>query len=570
MLQFRLLLLIGVISLPKKPVFAFSHLSPRDSDNIWDFDWGAAGAGVLGGAGGILYNILNPPGQQDKPSQQDTPNQEDTTTTTNPKNTVPGSASPGPLFSEPNYELGTPPQQPQAPTREPSAPPPQCDTTNIFSTDCGKVLDQLVFTTGCAKIFKGQVPTAIAITQNGAILDELNIMAPGRVRTSTSRHCGIFMFMAPLTADQSRQIALMPGVSRVTSNIFFEGSDSSMNPQPDPGVIEPAYRRGRLRKRDIIRQRNAPAHLQFLSTPENYPRISTDYIYDSTAGANTVVFPIGPGLEMNHEEFINKPITHDDFIFADDVHADDTLNRRSFGTCMASLIMGAKYGVAKRTKLRPVRIESHVGSLISAMVKIANYVMDQSVNGFVMIMDMAWQNTEPGTTEEFEHVFEMLLYDYDVVTVVASGTDTSETNGQINSYPALYAVETPVITVGAVDMSGQRFSWSRGGVGLTVSAPGIVVCASNQGGIAIENPATGTALAAAQAGGLAAYLLTVYPHLRAEQNPVHGAALAMKDFMVRNAWARSPGGDISIWNMMGPEMVNPSGTGNGIGPLTPY
>lgn len=419
----------------------------------------------------------------------------------------------------------------------------------------------------------------IAIAQNGAIQDELNKMAPGRVRTSTSSHCGIFMFMAPLTADQSQQIAAMQGVFRVTSNIFFTATDGSKNDaQPEPGVIEPAFKRRRLRKRDVIRQQNAPAHLQFISTPENYQGVTTDYVYDSIGGANTVVFPIGPGVTMNHEDFTNNPITHDDFIFAFDVHADDTLLQRSFGTCMASLVMGAKYGVSKRTKLKPVRVDSHVGSLISGMIEMANYVSERInnpsvlTNGFVMLMDMEWQNTVPDTTERFEVVFELLLYDYDVVAVVAAGTDTSEQYGRINAYPAIYAAETPVITVGAVDMSGQRFSWSRGGIGLTVSAPGSVVCASNQGGSASESPVTGTAIAASQAAALAAYLLSVYPHLRAAQNQIDGVAHAVKQFMVDNAWARIPGGEIAIWNLMGPTAQDSSGNGNGngVGPNSPF
>ena len=111
-------------------------------------------------------------------------------------------------------------------------------------------------------------------------------------------------------------------------------------------------------------------------------------------------------------------------------------------------------------------------------------------------------------------------------------------------------------------MSGEVFSWSRGGTGLTVTAPGIAACASNEGGTITV---TGTALAAAQAGGLAAYFLTRYPQLRADQNVQDGAAHAVKKFMVDYAYARIPGGEISIWNLMGPDTSE-----NGIGGNSPY
>lgn len=569
MLQSRLLLFISIVLLHWKSVIAFPHLNPRQNDNIWNLDWEKI-PGLFTGIGGFgTYLHLQQSGQQDEPAQ------DDTTTKTPQEKTIPGPALPGPLQQdELNYQLGNPPETPEPPPPEPGLPAPQCEMTNIFSSGCGKALDRLIFTTGCAKIAKGQVPTMEATSQNGAILAKLNRMAPGRVRTSTSKHCGIYMMMASLTAEQSHQIEVMPGVSFVSSNIFFNTRDGSTNePQAQPGEIEPAFKR---RKRATVRQQRAPAHLQFLSTAENYPGITTDYVYDSTAGEDTVVFPIGPGLTMNHQEFARNPITRDDFIFAFDVPTSSTLLANSFGTCMASLIGGINFGVSKKTKIKPVRIESHVGSLIDAMVQIGNYISarvdppggGQPGNGFVMMMDMAWQNTEPTTTQKFEEIFSLLMFDYDVVTVVAAGTDTSSSYQDIDSYPALYAAEFPVIAVGGVDMRGERFSWSRGGTGLTVTAPGSVQCASNAGGTATEDRLTGTALAAAQVAGLAAYFLALYPHLRAAQNTVDGSALAVKNFIADHAWARLPGGDKSIWNLMGPDILNPSG--NGIGPNSPF
>ena len=560
MLQFRLLPLMIIVLLPKKSVVAYPHLKPRQFDTFWNnnVDWGKVGAGFAAAGGAIgTYLHLQPYSQHD------------TTTTTTPTG-VPGIiALPGSPSSEINYELGNPIQgepakRPKRPSHEPSLPPTQCGMANIFSTDCGKILNQLVFTTGCSTIARGQVPTAMAIAQNGAILSELNLMAPGRVQTSTSSLCGIFLFMVPLTAEQSRQVALMPGVFHVSSDIFFHASDGSMNdPQSQSGATEPAFKKRQLRKRDIVRQQEAPAHLQFLSTSENHRGISTDYVYDSTGGVNTVVFHAGPGLIMSHAEFKNNPITHGDFIFAADIDPDDTFLVGSDGTCVASLVMGGEVGVSKYAKLKPVRTSATVGSLITAMVKIANYINDRvtnpipPINGFVMLMDMAWENTDLGTLKGFELVLGMLMYDYDVVTVVDTGFNKDGSYGQIDTFPAIYAQTFPVIAVGAVDMSGTRYSWSPGGDGLTVTAPGSAICASNDGGTIIG---TGPSIAASQAAGLAAYFLALYPELRTGQK--------VKEFMATTSWARLPGGDKSIWNLMGPETLDPNG--NGISPNSPY
>ena len=574
MLQLRLLRYISFVLSSQKSVFAFPHLSPRDLDSLFNVDWGKAGAGLFTGIGALGIELMN--------SIDQSPDQRDTTTTTTPNDvTIPGPALPGPLFSEPDYSLGKPPQQPKAPIWEPSVPPPQCDDNNIVSDDCGMVLDQLIFTTGCATMYEGQVPTEIAISQNKAILDELNAMAPGRVQTSTSILCDVFMFTAPLTKDQSRQIAKKPGVSAVSSNIFFDTRDGGLvnDPQLQPGKLEPAYKKRQLKKRDIVRQQNAPAHLQFISTAESYRGVSTDYVYDSVGGADTEVFFIGPGLTRNHPEFSNHPITLDDFIFAGDVLPDSTLVAGRFGTCLGSLVVGTEYGVSKQTKLKPVRNQDNVMSVIKAMVRISNYVIDKPSIGFVMLMDMSWQNTAPPTNEAFEVIFRLLVNQYGVVPVAAAGTDDSGSNAEINSYPALYAATTPLIAVGAVDMSGERYSWSpsgsRGGsqegsqeVELTVSALGTAVCADDDGIGPTDYLTYGTGVAAAQVAGLAAYFLSLNPQLRADPSSRRGAAAAIKNTIVTYAWARAPGGEKSIWNGMGPETFDPSGFSPL--PITPY
>ena len=150
MFQFRPLRFISIVLLCQKSAFAFPHLSPRDLDNIFNIDWGKIGGGIFTGIGAWGTEMFN---SGDQP-----PDQQDTTTTTTPKDqTMPGPAPPGPLFSEPDYELGTPPQKPKAPAWEPSAPISQCDA-NIVSDDCGKVLDQLILPRAVQQLKRARFP----------------------------------------------------------------------------------------------------------------------------------------------------------------------------------------------------------------------------------------------------------------------------------------------------------------------------------------------------------------------------------------------------------------------------
>ena len=538
MLQFPLLLLITIVVLSNKPVIAFPRfpLSPRQELglNFWNFvDWGKVGGTILTGLDGMGKALESTPQSQEEEEEEG-----DTRTTTIPdERKLPGLASPGPLLSSPAGELDL--GKPSGKFIRPPISPP-CDP-NIFSPDCGKFLHQVIFTTGCGTMSPGQTPTAIAIAQNTAILDELERVATGPVLTTTSDHCGVFMFVASLPAAESERIRLLPGVSGITSDTYLE--DSKHQPQSQPGLMEPAFKRGQLRNRDRIRQSKAPANLQFISKSPMSPTISDDFVYDSSGGKDTEVFYIGPGVALEHPDFANNPITHDDFIFANDVSPADTLGEGSTGTCVASLVRGTKYGVSKRTRLRPVRTNLELSSVMNAMVQILNYVADRvenpgpegTGNGFVMLLNMLWSYMSQIDKREFETLLEMMVGGYGIVTVVPGGR---------GFYPAEYAKTRPVISVGAVDATGAKFSWSPGQGEVTVTAPGAVLCASNDGG---ERGLSSTLPAAAQAAGLAAYFLTLYPQLRENREEV---PLRVKNWMVSNSWARLVGGLPSIWNLM--------------------
>ena len=539
MLQLRVLLFIIVVVLPNKPVIAFPHLPlrPRQGLDIWDsishVDWGKVTGSIftgIGELGTVFENTDQPQEEEDK-----------TTTTTPDQGMLPGPASPGPLTSNSAQELdlGQPSGEFIRPPTEdsvPSASPP-CDA-NIFSRDCGKVLDQVIFTTGCSTMSPDQLPTATAIAQNAAILDEVKRVATGPVLTTTSDHCDLFMIVASLPAAESERIRLLPGVLGVSSDTYFVHSKNQ--PQSQPGLVEPAFKRRQLRKRGRIRQRKAPANLQFISQSPGSPKIS-DFLYDSTGGADTEVFYMGPGMAMNHPDFANNPISRDDFIFADDLHPDDTLDEGSEGTCAASLVRGDRYGVSKYTRLRPVRSSTKLSSLMNAMVQILNYIRGRpqsTGNGFVMLFTMYWVYENQVDKARFETLLGMLVFNYGVVIVMPGDEQ--------GVYPGEYAKTHPVISVGAVNLKGAKFSWDTARDEVTVYAPGEVKCASDAGG---EVNLTAKMAAAAQAAGLAAYFLPLFPQLRENRDQI---PLRVRNWMLSHSWARLPSGPPSIWNMMEP------------------
>ena len=553
MLHYRplvLLLRIIILLLSNDLVIAFSHLIPRQFDNIGNVDEFGQ---ILTGIGDAITTGIDAldnfgTGQN---FFTDEPGQKDTTITTIPTNPEAKNV-PEQGFSEQNYDLLQPPEPPKAPIQNPPALSSQCDTSNIFSNDCGKVLDQLIFTTSCIKIDTDQRPTPTADTMNDAIRAALITMDPA-VKTTRSEYCGILMFRARLTAEQSRQIARMPGVSHVSSDIYLVTSDGSQgNPQPQPGVTAPAIQRSRLRKRSLVTQQNAPAHLSFISTPPMSRSIMTDYLYRSPAGTGTVVFSFGNGVNTNHEEFQNNEITPEGFLSGDDEEFNPTMPDPIFtgsdGTCLASLVMGDTCGVSKKTKLKPVVIDPTVGSLISGIADVSNFLLNRRNPrpsfGSVALLNVAWFNTDQGTTDMCIKLIKFLMEKHNVVTVVPASIGTDGLGGPMTTYPAFVSYTSDLIAVGAVDTGGARYPWSPAAMGL-VSAPGSALCASHEGG-QVTTTTTHPSVAAAQAAGLAAYFLSLYPQLRYE-----GAPRAVKQFITRSAYARAPGGDVSIWNREG-------------------
>ena len=267
-----------------------------------------------------------------------------------------------------------------------------------------------------------------------------------------------------------------------------------------------------------------------------------------------MVFPIGAGVELGHEEFTtrSRPVILDLWHALD--AGEETIDLQSFGSCIASIIGGPKYGVSKETDVIPVKIAEHMGSILDALNQINIYVQRMidsktAAQGYAIVLGESWPNDDPVVREAFEALMEVLVFDLDVVVVVAAGEDYSEMHGAIGHYPAILAADTPIISVGAVDVRGETYPWSRGGDALTVTAPGTVQCASNE----VGNDwvyGIGTHIAAAHVVALAVYLLSLDRgnEMRADRE---GVPAAVKKIITENAYPRMPGGDDAIWNLLG-------------------
>jgi cerevisin len=118
-----------------------------------------------------------------------------------------------------------------------------------------------------------------------------------------------------------------------------------------------------------------------------------------------------------------------------------------------------------------------------------------------------------------------------VHSVVAAGNDG--TNACLASPASAGGSHGPAITVGAIDIDGQRASFSNFGDCVDVYAPGVGVISSWIGGPNMINSLSGTSMATPHVTGIVAYAMV--------NSTLAGSPSLMKEWVHMNALAMSDG-----------------------------
>ncbi|MCJ1423009.1 hypothetical protein MMC29_000890 [Sticta canariensis] len=581
----RTISLLVLLLLSKKPSITSAQLVERQERGFWpdigDLFWD--GLSIFRGVGDLFQD------PQDSGSSEPAPPPATDTDTTSDRQISPDSPVVSPVSPpssdtsspvEPVYKINInndPSPLPDLGSNLPAGTPSlneECDLTNIIDANCGKTTDQLIFTSSCAGINPKQAVSVEAKAQNQAIRETLvlvngqNILAgrggPG-LRVSTSQICDVFFFAVPLTNKQIQDIERKPGVRSVRPNqaLYTEDVPESFDPEDSDSEEIPVHTapQSQLKARDrIILDPDAWADLRFISTPKE-AFLANAYLYRSEAGQGVTIFAVGSGANVLHNEFVTE--TGESSLVGDRIYAVDTRGPENdyddMGTCRASKLVGRTCGVAKKAKVMVTVVSKLLGSLLDALVQVANVLhgkllRGEKVKGYhVMMVTLQWDNTDQEVMTYFEDLLDLLIRYFQVVVVVPAGADPYLGHGDINRWPATAERRHDIIVVGAVDIRTRKaMPWSRGGPFLSVSAPGIVRCAQNQG-VSPLTRKTGTDVAAAQVAGLVAYFLSlddVGPYLRQH---IEIIPRWVKTYITTVASYQKPDdGDLAIWNLLGP------------------
>lgn len=220
--------------------------------------------------------------------------------------------------------------------------------------------------------------------------------------------------------------------------------------------------------------------------------------------------------------------------------------------------MAGKFcGVAKKTSLIIVKSTDDLSSFIDAITEVLNDVRSLTIAGLFKpgYNVVTMQRSFRGPTEidkwskvKITRIISKLISQYGIVFVNSAGNTGMEA-GTVG-FPASLSPQLPIIVVGSTDDDGIQQATSSRGHQVTVSAPGLVLCANNEPGGHYEF-VSGTSFAAPAVAGLAAYYLSVHDIGSMLRNrPTELIPQAVKDYIVKTAYVRPGSNVLSVWNLL--------------------
>ncbi|KAK3347636.1 peptidase S8/S53 domain-containing protein [Neurospora tetraspora] len=266
----------------------------------------------------------------------------------------------------------------------------------------------------------------------------------------------------------------------------------------------------------IITQKQAPWGLGYLS---HKGETSSDYVYNSTAGAGTYAYVVDTGCWKDHVDFEGRVhLGYNAYPNSPFIDMD------GHGTHVTGTIAGRKYGVAKNATVICVKVFHGGGSANTIVMDgfewaVKDIIAKNRTRTSVINMSLGCDRSEA-----FNAIVDA-AFDQGVLTVVAAGNE--------NQPAAMVspASSKRAFSVGAIDNKNTRAYFSNFGAIVDIFAPGVDIVSTYIGKKEGDNNRTmtmsGTSMASPHVAGLALYLKSLDPEVFGDSLGAHEGLRAL-------------------------------------------
>jgi subtilisin family serine protease len=228
--------------------------------------------------------------------------------------------------------------------------------------------------------------------------------------------------------------------------------------------------------------------------------LSATYTYDNT-GAGVHAYVIDTGIRASHQDFGGRASVATDTVG----DGQNGVDCNGHGTHVAGTLGGATYGVAKGVTIHAVRVLNCSGSgSTSGVIAGVDWVTANHSSPAVANMSLGGAVQTSLDTAVRNSINSGVIY------TIAAG------NGDIYGNPINADNQSPArvreaLTIGAVDSSDTRASFSNYGMAVDLFAPGVNITSDWIGSDTDTNTISGTSMAAPHVAGVVARFLQSNP-----------------------------------------------------------
>jgi subtilisin family serine protease len=269
--------------------------------------------------------------------------------------------------------------------------------------------------------------------------------------------------------------------------------------------------------------------------------LSATYTYNNT-GAGVHAYVIDTGIRPTHQEFGGRASIAADFV-GDGQNGNDC---NGHGTHVAGTIGGATYGVAKGVTIHAVRVLDCSGNgSTSGVIAGVDWVTANRINPAVANMSLG------GGVQTSLDAAVRNSVNSGVTYTIAAGNSNIDAD---NTSPARVR---EALTIGAVDSTDTRASFSNYGLAVDLFAPGVDITSAWIGSDSATNTISGTSMAAPHVAGVVARFLQA----NTSATPIYVTSEVRRNGSRNRVINPGPGSDNGVlYSAFNYNMIRPSGT----------